>query len=227
MDFSQVTDITIPEGNVIQIAQGATVLWEKTPSRLPSGYQEVEYLESSGTQWINTQYSLWATSNWKLECKFNITESPQTNCTVFGTNRTGSTYKMFVASDSNLKMIMPTFGSRTISAVQTDTVYVLECNNMGTYFESYLNGVLKNRLTKSATATSTAVLIFHDANTSYGNLSGRIYYAKFWAGENGELVRDFVPCYRKSDEIAGLYDLANGVFYTNSGTGTFTPGLDI
>ena len=34
---------------------------------------------------------------------------------------------------------------------------------------------------------------------------------------NGTLVRDFIPCYRNSDNEIGLYDLVNDIFYTNQG----------
>ena len=33
--------------------------------------------------------------------------------------------------------------------------------------------------------------------------------------------------YRKSDKVIGLYDVVNGVFYTNAGSGTFTKGADV
>lgn len=45
--------------------------------------------------------------------------------------------------------------------------------------------------------------------------------------DDNELVRDFIPCYRKSDGVIGLYDLVNDVFYTNLGTGQFTKGKNI
>ena len=45
--------------------------------------------------------------------------------------------------------------------------------------------------------------------------------------EQGILVRDFVPCYRKSDNVIGLYDAVNNILYTNAGSGTFTKGGDI
>ena len=45
--------------------------------------------------------------------------------------------------------------------------------------------------------------------------------------DNDNLVRDFVPCYRKADDEIGMYDMANGVFYTNAGTGTFLKGPDV
>ena len=52
-----------------------------------------------------------------------------------------------------------------------------------------------------------------------------LYYWKIWDDNN--LLRDFVPCYRKSDGVIGLYDRVEGKFYTNKGTGTFLKGNDI
>ena len=53
----------------------------------------------------------------------------------------------------------------------------------------------------------------------------RLYYLKMYS--DGDLVRDYVPCYRKSDSVIGLYDLVSKTFYTNQGSGTFTKGGDI
>lgn len=47
----------------------------------------------------------------------------------------------------------------------------------------------------------------------------KLYYFKIWNGET--LVRDMIPCYRKADNVAWLYDLVEWVFYTNQGTGEF------
>ena len=38
---------------------------------------------------------------------------------------------------------------------------------------------------------------------------------------------DLVPCCRKSDDVRGMYDLVNDVFYENKGTGNFEKGNDI
>ena len=54
--------------------------------------------------------------------------------------------------------------------------------------------------------------------------SAIIYSAKILDGSNE--IRNFVPCYRKSDNKAGLYDLVNNEFYTNQGTGDFITGND-
>jgi hypothetical protein len=53
----------------------------------------------------------------------------------------------------------------------------------------------------------------------------KLYTCQF--EENGVLMRDFVPCYRKSDHEPGLYDLVNGVFYTNQGSVPFLVGGNV
>ena len=52
--------------------------------------------------------------------------------------------------------------------------------------------------------------------------SGKIYRVKIW--KSGVLERDMIPCYRKNDYVAGLFDTVHEVFYTNSGTGAFSVG---
>ena len=42
--------------------------------------------------------------------------------------------------------------------------------------------------------------------------------------EGTNLVRNLIPCYRNSDNVVGLYDIVNNVFYTNDGTGDFIAG---
>ena len=53
----------------------------------------------------------------------------------------------------------------------------------------------------------------------------RVY--SFKAYEYDVLIRDMIPCYRKADQVIGMYDLVNDVFYTNSGSGTFYKGPDV
>lgn len=65
----------------------------------------------------------------------------------------------------------------------------------------------------------------HNGTKAQDYYTGRIYSLKFIY--DGDIVRDFVPCYRISDNVAGMYDMANGVFYTNSGSGSFTVGPDV
>ena len=43
---------------------------------------------------------------------------------------------------------------------------------------------------------------------------------------NNEITHKFIPCYRKADDVIGLYDSITETFYTNSGTGSLIKGED-
>lgn len=45
------------------------------------------------------------------------------------------------------------------------------------------------------------------------NFLGKIYYAKIW--KSGTLIRDFIPVKRKADDVIGMYDQVNNIFYTS------------
>ena len=60
---------------------------------------------------------------------------------------------------------------------------------------------------------------------AYSKFIGRLYSCTIC--ENSNYCRNFIPCYRKSDNKLGLYDLVEGKFYTNQGTGDFERGKDI
>ena len=48
----------------------------------------------------------------------------------------------------------------------------------------------------------------------------RIYRIKFYNGD--ELIRDYVPAKRKSDNVLGVYERVVGQFLINAGSGSFT-----
>lgn len=63
-------------------------------------------------------------------------------------------------------------------------------------------------------------------NSSPDNYSIYTLY-DFEIYENGNLLKKYIPCYRKSDDVIGLYEVVNGEFKTNAGTGVFTKGPDV
>ena len=53
----------------------------------------------------------------------------------------------------------------------------------------------------------------------------RLYYFKLY--NNDQITRTFYPCYRKSDNVVGLYEIFTNTFFPPvSGTGSFTAGPD-
>lgn len=51
------------------------------------------------------------------------------------------------------------------------------------------------------------------------------YYVTIYKG--GTKVREYIPCYRKSDDVVGMYDLVSSTFFASAGSGAFTAGPDI
>jgi hypothetical protein len=66
--------------------------------------------------------------------------------------------------------------------------------------------------------------ISSDASAQYG-CACKLYGLQMW--HYGNLVRNLIPCYRKSDNVIGLFDTVSMTFYTNIGTGSFSKGANI
>ena len=203
----------------------------KNGGGLPSEYQEVEYIESTGTQYINTNIY----SSRKIQTNFDfefVSLNSQYNRVFGATYQTGSQYGMRGSSANNgyLYGELPTTATISDSEITTNvsisinTRYKIEFNKN---FDFIINNNNKGTFPNYDNAGSQIIYLFkQNANTT--NLIGvsiKLYSCQMY--NNNILVRDYVPCYRKSDGVIGLYDLVNNTFYTNAGTGTFTKGADV
>lgn len=187
-------------------------------SRLPSEYQEVEYIASTSGWWpyIDT----WM-ANVTNKTKVEYSYIPYTNneWIIFMDNGwssnwfgNGWTYYYYWGYYSN------TYTNVVWERV-TFTIAKDGC---------YRNWT--NMVTMSADIAPTwTVLLF--ANRRNWNIDWstwrncRLFYYKRW--ENWVLTQDLVPCYRKLDSVIGVYDVVNDVFYTNAWTWTFTKWSDV
>ena len=55
--------------------------------------------------------------------------------------------------------------------------------------------------------------------------SGRCFRA--YVELEGSRLIDLIPCYRKSDNAVGMYDIVSDTFFTSAGSGIFTKGGDV
>jgi len=202
---------------------------------LPAAYQEIEYLESTGSQYINTGFIL--DFNTRVVCDMALT-SQTTGIMLWGA--IGSTpnileYSCYV----NSSKIRPYFqvNSSTYYQFYSDTlltnqlihidfdvkpdkqqIVTSQGSNAYTYDKTF-------NLTTSNTSDHNMFIFASSTNSGGVGWPGasKLYNMKIY--KNDELVRYFIPCYRKSDSKPGLYDLVNDVFYVNQASGTeFTMG---
>lgn len=184
-----------------------------------ASYQQVEYIESTGTQYIDTGVTPDSTTD--IEVKFMNDSTAITYQRVFGQiDSAGNTRYQMQMNNANAKSwligINGTSYTQTIDATSTyKTIKIVSGTGI------YVDGKLIQSTTKTET-NSYNILLFR----GYDRYSAiKIASAKIWKG--GELIRDLVPCYHKTDNNAGLCDLANDKFYANAGTGSFTVGPDV
>ena len=178
---------------------------------LPSGYTQVDYIESSNrNQYINT--NVVPASTQKYQIKYSV-DDVSTNQTIFGSRTNGgyqtSTNQIYIGNQVNY--YYQYVGTQGIGNIPMDanTVYEKE--------------ILANSGNFDDTATQPFYLFaLNNQGSTSVKANMKLYYCKIY--DNNVLIRNFVPCYRNSDNEVGLYDLVNNVFYINQGTGNFTYG---
>lgn len=213
MDFAAVKELTIPEGAVASIACARKVLWQKMA--LPPDYVAVEYLESTGTQYIDTGIML--TSNHSVELDYQITVSPQYRAGFFGGLFTSSIRYGSLLSPSNAALehgygTSNTYWQQGMPNLERH-VFRQEKNKL------YVDGALVHTFATATFSTTVTAKLGTFDYTNYKPAQARYFRSRWW--DNGALVRDFLPCLRMSDGKPGLYDTVSKAFFTNTGTGEF------
>lgn len=189
-------------------------------ARVPDEYQEVEYLQSSGSQRIDTGVA--SVNGLDIKFKYNSTTN---NTSIYGARSSQSgtdRYFFDIYSGNFLPYPSPSSASNLGSANTNEhTLKTGEAFNGHLYYD----GSDKGTVNTTYTSPLSLYLFAEHWASSLQASSSRIYYAKLYKGNS--LERDYYPCYRKSDSVAGLYDRLNKVFYTNSGSGSFAVGADV
>lgn len=181
---------------------------------LPTGYTEVQYIQSSGTQYVDTEIP--ANSDVRTTAEFVLLENSESTSCIFGAQGTDSKRYVFCAKSSGT--FRSDYGTEYITgpAVALNEYYAVDKNrNLCT-----LNGTLIT--CSAATFTDNSNLyIFARSYTSLSPSKIKLYKSNIYVAD--ALVRDFKPCINPDGKV-GLYDLISGKFYANAGTGVFTAG---
>ena len=181
-------------------------------------YIFVEYIQSTGKEWIDTGFI--PNGNTRVEIDFQLMSI--TASFIFGSRTSGSTnaYTLNMSSGGDLVTAYGSSNAMTLTGAD-----VLRHSVNKYHRTTYLDGELVNQTTKQTfTCPGSLELLACYNNGTKGYLPSMVKLYSCQIYDNGKLVRDFVPCYRKGDGVGGLYDIANDKFYTNSGTGNFILG---
>lgn len=194
---------------------------------LPDQYQQVEYLASTGKQCIYT--GVYHNNSTGFSVTFNANRS--TLSSVEGVVGANFNSENRLSCNPQNNYINAGFANRN-NEIFTDVVLTAKNNVKVNYFNErtiYLNDVLKHTIIDNITGTSPYPLLlfalYWNLNVARYFFTGYLYECIITQGE--EIIRDFIPCYIKSTGKPGMYDIVNGRFYTNHGTGEFIVGPDV
>ena len=215
--------------------KGIKRIYIKLPSQLPSGYKQLDYLQSTGTQWIDS--GLTVTENTWIDTELSYSASYE--------------YNMMIGSWNclNLSIRENNYGCISVGGVSLQPYLTFKLNKkyriiLGPDYGISINSEYYSvGNSTNTTGTTNHLLLFgcndiNNGNNPYnwgganGYSQGKIYSCKFYTGKTNDsdastLTRNFIPAKRISDNVLGMYDLVSNTFFTNSGTGTFTAGPEI
>lgn len=218
---------------------------------LPNGYKKIEYIQSSGSQYIDTGYKpnintklvydaeilSYASSGVGTNGYFIGGASPTAKYPVFDFRyRTTSPYYYLVyriysnASSANygganMDMGGSSGGGENLrTVVQIDKNVLIKSLNRELNADSFINWntSFSSQVNMSILGGYCYPNFGGSSSDDFMGISARLY--SFQISDGNMLVRDFIPCIRISDNVVGLYDLQNNEFYTNKGSGTFIAG---
>ena len=207
-------------------------------SKLPIGYTQLEYIESNGTQYIDTDYIPKINTKIVLELSFSGT---------FKNTNTYGGYSAFLGvTDSDKQYFSINFGG---GPNQGNQLFPWFNKNLG------IDGQQIESLTITDTIrTNRNTLTIEKGNITYGSKNGtisqksndqiqsmlifgrktasgecrpfteynmKVYSMKIY--EDNKLKKDFIPVVNVNNEN-GLFDLVDNKFYENNGTGEFVAG---
>lgn len=172
-------------------------------SRLPQGYTEVEYVENTTQAYLNLGvYPYSSSSNsYAVEAKFSSTQ---------GTNQFEY---LFSCEQGNLSpyvgFICRWQTTRPRGLVIDGTNYTSK--NITNNQDGTSGFTITSNLTNATNTTPITLFCGLQGSTVWRNGKGKVYSFKVTINDN--LVRDMIPCKRDNDNVVGMYDIVNDVFY--------------
>ena len=188
---------------------------------LPSGYTQVEYIQSDGAQYIDTGFKPNQDTRVIGDMQF-MTNTSDKESALFG-YRVAVNSQQYNFYQYNGTMRSPynnSVGYKT--TLSTGKISIDKNKNV-----TSVNGVVTSNVSYASFQCSGNMYLFGlNLNGSLSATQGgrRIYTCKIY--DNDTLIRDFIPC-KNPDGVIGMYDIVNSKFYQNSGSDEFVAGDEV
>lgn len=219
--LSETDTVTATNGSKTKVG-----VWTQIPNPLanglPDGYTELEYIESTGTQYIDTEIP----ANQIYAVDADIIVGSDTDYNPVGNNNPRTMPIGYYSPNG------AGFYSEYVAGSQVKSNYIPSSGTECVLHSEYKNGLtvitvndVTNSVTTSGTLSNTnSVQLFY--GRGHRGFSIKAKYFTFF-DSNYEKNRHFIPAKRNSDGAIGMYDIVSNTFFGNSGTGTFTAGAEV
>lgn len=181
---------------------------------------EIEYLESTGSQYINT--GIYPTADYTFDCKVATTTASY-NCVAWGT-RSGGSY-----ISSNLQCY---FNANSNSGTGEFHLYSTNTNSNNNWSAGFVPTQYTMYEYTGITVVSTmtdmtypVILFGLNVIGSITTSAGKCRIGGWTAYNNGVKVADMIPV--RVGSVGYMYDKVSGELFGNLGSGSFTYGNDV
>ena len=187
---------------------------------LPDGYTQLEYLESSGSQYIDIGFGFQGSDD--VEIDFQMTQAPTSAEGIFGGRDTGSARGYMLYAEARTDGFVFLYNNKYITNLNNDWYdrHVFKKNGTNIYFDGVANS---QTVSASFTQTQHAFLFAWHTEGNQPNRSKTKIFS-FIMTRSGSKYCELIPAKRDSDGVLGMYDIVRDTFLTNAGTGSFIAG---
>lgn len=217
---TEITDIAVGSTPIEKAYIGSTLVWEKS-SPVPKYDAQVEFLQSSGTQYIQLPLSVTKDTYFEVGGEMIALHPSNSKYSIFSANPYQQCEAKFYSSASGVNTYDSFFGGVSTSGGWNMTVGEKETFMLSTTGLETSAGTNRT-LSRPLKANITAFRIFG----GYRN-SNRFptKFCSFYIKVGDTLVYDLIPV--RKDGVGYMYDKISRELYGNVGSGSFTYGDDV
>ena len=203
----------------------------KRQSGLPLSYTLLDYIQSTGTQWLDTGIVL-NTFDLDVECELQFTDTSGSGPTMaWGYMGSSSNLPRWGFGFYNTGWLGSANATAAVGAKDTDRHTVILSTKLNAQNQAIYEGTIDSAsyygtaITSSSTFeanTLSAYLFARNNNGTAGNNASCKNYG-YRVKKANVLIQNLVPC-KNASNVVGMYDLVSRQFFSNAGSGNFVAG---
>lgn len=212
---NEISNVFKGEQPIEAIYKGTELLWQN----FVKGFKKLNYLESTGEQFIETGIS--APDGFAVYAKVLVKDNTDENYFIGAKTSVGGTAVYSSGSFGFTARARSTYAKSNLVPT-IGQIYEIEASTLKTGIYIKVDGELLATATQVNSRGTEKLKLFATINGNEPKC--RIYELKYYTDDMVTLAHHFVPAQRIEDGVVGMYDLVAKEFLTNAGTGEFIYG---